>query len=400
MRESDLMKYELKRFHLDKKEFDKKFNFAEKNFFSLGLKDVSEEIGKENAKWFMANIHSIQEKLGYKKQAMVVGTPSFTFQTSSAKFRKGIPEGVIFMWGDNTNDFILADLEFDFCGFLIGTVENNLGLEGVLDSLYRIRKKRYEIDNVTVEKSFFWPGSHFLKIFTVKDYETLDLLKYMVVLHTSSNIMRNQLKKFVQERSTEIETNFGKSHILLGKDAREYMKLGRYASDFSKRKRELLFKDIFNGVTIANRNHCDLIGLNEAIIGCDIVKEGEISVISLTNRAYLVKGKKNLSPEKIKEYFGSRTIEGWAYDYLLNLNIVPHGGGHTLPGVNHLEKIILYPKSRIFVLNYSSRTEAYEDMWNIPRDYRIKGILEKVQSLGLADHYADLQLIHTIKVDF
>ena len=145
MRESDLMKYELKRFHLDKKEFEKKFNFAEKNFFSLGLKDVSEEIGKENAKWFIANIHSIQEKLGYKKQAMVVGTPSFTFQTSSAKFRKGIPEGAIFMWGDNTNDFILADLEFDFCGFLIGTVENNLDLEGILDSLYRIRKKKYEI---------------------------------------------------------------------------------------------------------------------------------------------------------------------------------------------------------------------------------------------------------------
>lgn len=46
MRESELMKYELKRFHLDKKEFDKKFNFAEKKFFSLGLKDVSEEISK------------------------------------------------------------------------------------------------------------------------------------------------------------------------------------------------------------------------------------------------------------------------------------------------------------------------------------------------------------------
>jgi len=39
-------------------------------------------------------------------------------------------------------------------------------------------------------------------------------------------------------------------------------------------------------------------------------------------------------------------------------------------------------------------------MWNIPRDYRVEGILERVQSLGLADHYATLQLIYTIKVDF
>ncbi len=181
---------------------------------------------------------------------------------------------------------------------------------------------------------------------------------------------------------------------------KKYEKYCKYASDFSKRKRQILFEEIFDGEIIANHNHCDLKGPNEAIIGCDVVDEGEISVISLTNRAYLVKGKKNLSSEKIEECFGSRSIEEWAYKYLLNLNMVSHGGGHELPGVDRLEKIIFYPKGRIFFFKCGSRTEVYEDLWNFPRGYRVEGILERTQSLGLASHYATLQLNYTIKVDF
>jgi hypothetical protein len=131
-----------------------------------------------------------------------------------------------------------------------------------------------------------------------------------------------------------------------------------------------------------------------------VVEEGEISVISLINRAYLVKGKKNLSSEKIEECFGSRSIEEWVYKYLLNLNIVPHGGGHELPGVDHLEKVIFFPEGRIFCLKCGSSTDVYEDLWNFPRGYRVEGILEKTQDLGLASHYATLQLKYTIKVDF
>jgi len=394
------MKYELRDFHLKRKEFDERMSFAGKYLFSLGLKDVAEEIGRENAKWFIANMHSIQEKLGYKKRAMVVGAPNFTFQTSSNKFRRGIPEGARFRWGDSTYDFVIADLEIDFCGMLVGVVEDDLSLERILNTLHEMREKNYEIDNIKIERSYFWPGGHFLKLYSVKNNKALDLPKNVAVLHTSSNEMRNRLRDFVRERAEEIETPFGTTRVLRGSDAREYEKRCKYASDFSKRKRQLLFEEIFDGETVANNNHYDLKGLNEAIIGCDVVDEGEVSVISLTDKAYLVKGKKNLSSEKIEECFGSRSIEEWSHNYLLNLNIVSHGGGHELPGVDRLEKIIFYPEGRVFVLKCGSRTEAYKDMWNIPRGYRVEGIVERVQSLGLANHYATLQLIYTIKVDF
>ena len=400
MEGSDWMKYELRNFPLKRKEFDEKMSFAEKNLFSLGLKDVAEEIGRENAKWFIANIHSIQEKLGYEKKAMVVGAPGFTFQTSSDKFRRGIPEGARFTWGDNTYDFIPAGLDIDFCGMLVGIVEDDLSLERILNILYEMREKKYEIDNKEIEKSYFWPGSHFLKVYDVKNYKELDLPKNVAVLHTSSNKMRNQVKDLFRERAEKIETPFGITRVLRGKNAKEYEKLCTYASDFSKRKRQILFEEIFEGEIIANHNHCDLKGLNEAIIGCDVVDEGEISVLSLINRAYLVKGKKNLSSEKIEECFGSRSIEEWAYKYLLKLKMVSHGGGHELPGVDRLEKVVFFPEGRLFFLKCGSSTDVYEDLWNFPRGYRVEGIMERIQALRLATHYATLQLNYTIKVDF
>ena len=155
---SDLMKYELRDLHLKRKEFDERMSFAERYLFSLGLKDVAEEIGRENAKLFIANMHSIQEKLGYEKRAMVVGAPNFTFQTSSNKFRRGIPEGARFTWGDGAYDFVIADLEIDFCGMLVGVVEDDLSLERILNTLHEMREKRHEIDNIKIERSYFEPG--------------------------------------------------------------------------------------------------------------------------------------------------------------------------------------------------------------------------------------------------
>ena len=62
-----------------------------------------------------------------------------------------------------------------------------------------MREKKYEIDNIEIERSYFWPGSHFLKVYDVKNYKDLDLPKNVAVLHTSSNKMRNQLKDLVKK---------------------------------------------------------------------------------------------------------------------------------------------------------------------------------------------------------
>ena len=135
---------------------------------------------------------------------------------------------------------------------LVGAVENDLSLERIVNTLHEMRERRYEVDNIEIERSNFWSGSHFLKLYYVKNYKTLDLPKNVAVLHTSSNEMRNLLREFVREKAEEIKTLLGTTWILRGGDAREYEKRCKYSSEFSKRKRQLLFEEVFDGETIAN----------------------------------------------------------------------------------------------------------------------------------------------------
>lgn len=402
------MKYELRKgYPLKREEFDERMKNAEKYLFSLGVNDPAEEVGRTNALFYLAKIHYIQEKLGYKQQGMFIGAPDFTFQTTPHKFYGSVPEGGKIIWGDGSYDLILGEMEFDFCGMLVGAVKNDPDLEEILDTLYKMKEKNLEIGGRKIGLRNFSQGSHFLNLYEVKNYEVLDLPKVVAVLHTSSDEMRDLLIKFVRERSEETQTPFGESCVLQGDNAREYERLCKYASEFSRRKRKLLFEEIFgSSEIIANHNHYELTGLNEAIIGCNIIsKRGEVFVITLSDNlsAYLVKGKMNISPEKIEEIVSSpREIERWVYKKLRKANILPHGGGHKLNEIDSVAKVILYPDGKVIISKCESKTgtSAYVNMKEISRSYRSEGILDRVRSLKLGDHYAALRFIHGIKVDF
>jgi len=408
--EVDLMEYELRGdYPLSREEFHERMRMAEEHLFILGLGDAAEEVGRVNASLFLAKMHCIQEKLGYKPMGMIIGPPDFTFQTTPHKFRDVIPEGSKIIWGDGRYDLIPGEMEFDFCGLLAGAVENDISLRKILDRLYEMRDESYEIDGIEIQLRNFSPGSHFLNLYEVKNYEALSLPKRVAVLHTSSDEMRDPLMDFVQEKAEVIETPFGSSHVLQdSNDVREYEKQCRYASEFARKKRKLLFRELFgNGKVIANHNHYELLNRNEAVIGCNIVnKEGEVFVTTLidTSPVFLIKGKNNLSPRIIEELgFDSKITEKWVYNRLVKANILCHGGGHKLIEIDGIEKVLLYPNGKkVIVPKYGTEigTRVYVDMTNTPRTYRSQGILERVQSLELGEHYATLQFTHGIKVDF
>ncbi len=403
-----LMEYELRGdYPLKREEFDRRMKNAEKYLFSLGVDDPAEEVGRINAILYIAKVHYIQEKLGYQPRGMFIGAPDFTFQTSPHKFYVSVPEGGKIIWGDGPYDLIFGEMEFDFCGMLVGAVRDKPDLEEILDIIHEMNEKNLEIDGRKIGLRNFSTGSHFLNLYEVENHEVLGLPKVVAVLHTSSDEMRDPLINFVHERAKEMQTPFGKSYILQGDDTREYEKRCKYASEFSKRKRKLLFEEIFgSNEIIMNHNHYELTGPNEAIIGCNIIrKEGEVFVITLGDSlsAYLIKGKMNISSEKIKEIVPRPgAIEGWAYEELRKADIIPHGGGHKLNEVDSIAKVILYPDGKVIIPRCASKngTSAYVDMKEISRGYRSGAILDRVRSLELGEPYATLRFIYGIKVDF
>lgn len=396
------MKYKLRGNFLKREEFHERIKHAEKYLFNLGMQDTAGRIGEINAIWFIAKMHYIQEKLGYEPKAMVIGSPDFTFQKSVDKFQASVPEGAKVIWGGNSYNFIPVEIRPDFCGMLVGGADDS-SYDNILDKLYEMKRKRYEIDSVEIQLRNFSPGSHFLNVYEIKNHEELNLPERVAILHTSSNEMHKPLVKFARENGEEIKTPFGNSLILRDEDAVEYEKYCRNASLFSKEKRKLLYEEIFNNdEIISNCNHYELLGLDEAIIGSNIVnEEGGIFSITFLNilPAYLVKSRRNLSERKIKEIL-PREMEGWVFDKLRNANLLPHGGGHKLNSFK-LKETIVYPSGKkLFILSHANNVLACEELWNIPTTYRSDDVLEKVFSLELAEPYATLEFLYGIKVDF
>lgn len=172
-----------------------------------------------------------------------------------------------------------------------------------------------------------------------------------------------------------------------------------------KKKRELLYTKIFDGKIISNHNHYELAAPNKAIIGCNLVKkEGDVFALALDKScAYLLRGKKNLSPEKIREIMPDpKLTERWVYKELRRADILPHGGGHRLNEFDGIDKILLYPRGKIMIPKCGSMTGkmAYVDMMEVSRGYRSDGILDRVISLKLGDLHAALELVYCIKADF
>lgn len=398
--------YELKKPTLSHEEFIRRLSEAEKYFFSMGINDPAAQIGKINAVLFLAKLRFLQEKLGYQPRAMVIGAADFSFQTSSAKFRYSVPEGAKLIWGDGSYEFIPAETEYDFCGMLVGGLEAAPGIDEVLDNLYDLSGRSLEIDGVPVETvEVFRPGNHFLNLYRVNDNYSMNLPGYISVLHSSANEFRKDLISFVDKRAERMSTPFGLSLVLCGEDADQYYSLCQQASLFALNKRRLLFEKLFDrGTTIINHNHYEMVGKNQAIIGCNQVrKEGEIVALmtAYDQPAYLVEAKKNPCIENMEGIFGNVDVDDWVYHELACSYLLPHGGGHQLLDGNGVEKVVIYPKGKVIIsrsLNHCVRADL--DFESASRTYRSQDILDRIQDLCLANRIATLDPIYSIKVDF
>ncbi len=398
-------RYELKNPALSQEEFEERLAEAEKYFFSMGISDLAADIGKINAVFFLAKLHFLQEKLGYQPRAMVIGAADFSFQTNSIKFRDSVPEGAKIIWGDGSYEFIPTEMEFDFCGMLVGGLETAPEIEVILDKLHEIGNRRYEIDGVPIETvEVFRPGNHFLNLYRVSS-SNINLPGYIAVLHSAANEFRDNLIKLVTERVERISTPFGISPVLCKGAAEQYYRLCQKASIFALSKRRLLFEEIFDGGTvITNHNHYEMVGKNQAIIGCNQIKsEGELTALmtAYDQPAYIIAAQKNSHIHNIEGLFESGEVEDWVYRELSHSNLLPHGGGHQLAGAKEVEKVVFYPKGKVIIsksLNHCLRADL--DFEAASRAYRSQDILNRIQELGSGNLAATLEPIYSIKVDF
>ena len=394
---------------------DKGLEKAKNHIFSTGLSDAGSVLARENMKYGIAKIHSLQSKHGLKSIATFISAPDESPNKNKTAWANGISKGGKLTWGPGNEKFILLDGRPAVCGMLVGGLSKLPTTRQLTEKLHSLKNKSLELDGIPLSWDF-GKGNHFIDVFSVKNLDGMDLPDYAFIIHSSAPELNgdNPLGFGLQYDKSELlsdmmcveETPYGNAHVLYDGEACEYFGFHDYAEDFAKRRRKMVGEMLFGEFTeLSNPTHQKLLSMNEMILGVyDTVAEEE-DVFPITLRAdlpaYLVKGMRSFSRDKIDELgFGDRARDIGVYDDLKKANIIPHGGGMNILGVSDVSGVFEVDGIRYFNLNSPRSSGEYyiSDVNNLPFAYRDTRVVEKAVELKMCEIEAELHPEIVLKV--
>jgi hypothetical protein len=194
--------------------------------------------------------------------------------------------------------------------------------------------------------------------------------------------------------------------MLTDRKARDYYDFFRWVEAFSKQRRLLIARRLFDDATVYNNEtHQGLVNMNEIALGVYAVRgEGE-AIFPLTLRAhlpaYLVRSHLNLSDDTIERLgWAERAHRLGVYGRLRASNLVPHGGGYIFPHIQDVVSVIEVEQQRYFELSFVTGEGRLivSDVRDLPYAYRGTEVVERTVALGLGEPVARLDPIYGLKV--
>jgi len=386
---------------------------AEKHIFSTGLNDATSHLAKVNMRYGLAKMHIVQRTLGIRPDATFISSPDETVTRNVTRWEQGVSYGGKVTWGSGKEKLIILDVKPNACGMLIGGLNEISSPRAVLERTYELNHKEHYIDNTKVNWDFY-KGNHFIDIFEVEPKTNAKLPKYAVILHAGCpefkgdhdgefGLYWNESKILMQMAKT-IQTPFGPCYILTDEDAIAYFKFFKKAEKFANRRREIAFKELFNGKIIANHCHQGLINYNEIVLGChNITSTNMIFPISIRADlpSYIAKGKKNFTQDQIENLgFRKRAKELGVYQRLRNVNICPHGGGYYFPDSLRVDRVFEVKGKRYFEIDMLDAVgkKIVSDVNQLQFSYRSREVVQKTIDIGLCSIIAQLNPVYVLKV--
>ena len=395
---------------------ERRLERAKEHIFSMGVNDGASHVARANMQYGLAKLHYTQERLGYKANTTFITSPDETITRNASRWNQGIAYGGKISWGNGKEKVVMLDIKPNACGMLVGGINEIPEPKELIKKIYALEHESDYIDDVPVHWDLA-SSNHFIELFEVEQVNKhRKLPKYAVILHAGCPELKGDYlpdklglyfnqSKILKDMMKTIETPFGKSHVVLGSDAKEYYDFYKFADRFAKKRRELAFKKIFGSNNIiTNVTHQGMANMNEIILGCHTFKnEQDIMPISIKADipSYLVTGKKNLTTDQIEDLgFKHRANELGITNKLKKANLCPHGGGYKLPTVLTVNKIHELKKKRYFELEMlnSIGKNVISEMENLSYAYRSREVLLKTLEVGLCKMAAKLNPIYDMKV--
>ena len=386
--------------------------------YSTGINDGTSQLCKYNMKYGLAQMHLIQEKYGFNPTALFISSPDETISRNKFRWNSGFGYGGKIVWGSGKDKIIFLNTKPNQCGILVGGMTEIIDPFELIKMIDEIKQKEIYHDDILIDWDY-GISNHFISLFETKYLSDIEFPPYIFLIHGSAPEIRGDKygtgiyidkSKNLKNIAIKESTIFGDQYILLDSDADKYLELNNKALDFSRDKREIIAKHLFENEfkIICNQHHQFLENLNCIYLGSNCTNidsravESNIFPIVLRSDlpAYLFEGKKNLSITTIKNSdFMERAENFNVLDRLQNANILPHGAGYTFPDIKNVSEVLEYKDQRYFVLSCNHKAKKIiREPTNVQFEYRGRDIILKTLQLDLGGIIARLNPIFSLKL--
>lgn len=391
----------------------KRLEIAKTHIFSTGIGDAGSSLCKANMVYGVAKIHYAQEQLGLSPDATFISGPDETITRNENRWKDGFGYGGKISWGDGNSKMIVLDVMPNACGMLVGGLDELPTPQQLIKKIGPLIEEKIYVDDIRVQWDFS-KSNHFIDLYSIVKTADIDLPKYGFIIHSGAPELKGEnpkgngfyfhKSKTLREITKIIKTPFGDIKILLDDDATKYLEHFKFGDNFSKKKRELVAKELFPDFEkISNTMHQGLINYNEILLGTNDVVEKEIFPLALRADlpAYLFCGEKNLSEEIIEALgFTKRAERLGVYERLKKANILPHGGGYVFRHLLNVERVFEINNSRYFVveMHNSVGQQIITEPRDIEFDYRGREVVVRALELNLGSTVGRLVPEYVLKI--
>ena len=360
--------------------------------------DLAETLSRTNMAYGIAKIRWVQEQLGIAPDALFVSAPDATVTRNIDRWRAGFGYGGRLRHG---GDFVVLDIKSNACGLFLGRFTE---LPDPAQTLERIRE--LSADGSFVSRTGtswdFGLSNHFVHV--LRFDEPIDGSPYGVLCHGSGPELRapgpwgpglyvNRSPRLTELARTE-GTPWGPLRILeKGAAADEYWQGYLAAEQHSHARRRGMAEALFPGVVeVANLTHQGALAPSDYLIG-SVAEVGD-TIVPLALRAelpvYLLAARPSLTVEAQEALgFADRAARLGLTEAVSNANVLPHGGGYSLPGYEAIDQVLeLADGKRIYVMKVAAGgpARAYHDNFrHVPFGYRGEEVLRRVEELAMGE---------------
>jgi len=377
-------------------------NRAKEFYFSLGVDDGAASLCRANFNYGLAKLHFSQEKMGITPNATFISTPDETISRNATRWASGYGYGGKLTTGNSNDPIIFVDTKPNVCGMLVGGLQELPSPDEIIKNINKVINSEIYIDDIKIEWDYK-KSNHFIDVFKTKRAEDCHYTfpPYMFIIHGSLPELRKKsndelglyydFSKVLMDMCEIIETPFGKTYCLQGENAKEYYQFYLKAKNLAARKRIMAAKLLFGDFqVISNPVHQGLMSYGEMLLGAQHISEDSRKIFPVALRSdlpsYLISALPNLTEDQIDNIgFENRAKRNGVLSHLQNFNVLPHGGGYTLPHINHVKKVLEIEKERFFVCEQENEdaTMIFSDITATQFLYRGKKIIRRIEELNL-----------------